>query len=373
MKEHLSASSPAPTDRGGQPSGSGAGGRVKGAGAALGGGQVPAPLTGLRGVLRREPETFSLFQLLRILERIDREGTPVGGFGDPGHEVARLSHNPSLGFSAREVESAEIFGDGPALLETNTLGLTGSEGVLPHPYSILILDRERVRDRAFRAFLDLFHHRLLSLFYTAWRKGVPELAVERGEEDGSYRHLLDLVGMGHEPPEAFPVPSGQVLAWYTGLLAPPTRSAPALEQLLSDRFDVPVSVEPFAGGWIRLRDADLCLVGEEDEASTLGTGAVVGDEVWDPHARIRIRMGPLDRARFDDLLPGAPGYEALGRLVRFFTHDQFEVELQLLLAADEVPGTVLGGDPADSVPLGWGSWIRSRPRDRAADETVLLL
>lgn len=335
--------------------------------------EAPPPLTGLRGVLRREPETFSLFQLLRVLERVDREGTPVGGFGDPGEEVARLSHNPSLAFSAREVEFAEIFRDGPALIESNTLGLTGSEGVLPHPYSVLVRERERVRDLAPRAFLDLFHHRLLSLFYLAWRKGVPELALERGEEDGQYRHLLDLVGMGHEPPEAFPVPSGEVLAWYTGLLAPPTRSAPALEQLLSDRFGVAVSVEPFIGGWIRLRDSDLCLVGEEDQASTLGTGAVVGDEVWDPHARVRVRMGPLDRERYDDLLPGAPGHLALKRLVRFFTHDQFEVELQLILAADQVSGTVLGGEEADAVPLGWSSWLCSRPRETGGDETVLLL
>jgi len=334
---------------------------------------APPPLTGLRGVLRREPETFSLFQILRLLERVEREGTPVGGFGDPAEELARLTHNPSLAFSAREVEAADIFREGPALIESNILGLTGSEGVLPHPYSILVRQRERVRDLALRAFLDLFHHRLLSLFYLAWRKGVPELALERGQEDGQYRHLLDLVGMGHEPDEALPVPSGDVLAWYTGLLAPPTRSAPALEQLLSDRFGVPVSVEPFVGGWIRLRDVDLCLVGEEDPAATLGTGAVVGDEVWDPHARIRVRMGPLDRDRYDDLLPGAPGYLALKRLVRFFTHDQFEVELQLILAADEVSGTVLGGGPGQDVPLGWSSWLCSRPREVDGDETVLLL
>lgn len=334
---------------------------------------APPPLTGLREALRQEAGTFSLFQLLRLLERVEREGVPVGGFGDPSKEVARLSHNPSLGFSAREVESAEIFRDGPALIEANLLGLTGSEGALPHPYSILIRRRERVRDFALRAFLDLFHHRLLSLFYLAWRKGVPELAVERGQEDGQFRHLLDMVGMGHEPPEALPVPSPDVLAWYAGLLSAPTRSAPALEQLLSDRFEVPVSVEPFAGGWIRLRETDLCFVGDEDQGSTLGTGAVVGDEVWDPHARIRVRMGPLDRDRYDDLLPGAPGHLALKRLVRFFTHDQFEVELQLLLAADQVSGTVLGGEPAEAVPLGWSSWLCSRPRERDGDETMLLL
>lgn len=315
---------------------------------------------------------FGLFQALRLLEQIHEDATPVGGFGDPADEAARISHNPALGFPAREIEELSLEDDGPHRVTSNVFGLLGAMGVMPHPYSILVLERQRDRDPTAREFLDIFNHRMVSLLYAAWRKGKPELSLERDEPDPHLHHLLDLVGVGHEPDEALPGVPRETLGWYAGLLAPPTRSAPALEQLLEDRFGVPVQVEPFVGGWLDLRDADLCRVGEEDEGATLGTGAVVGDEVWDPHARIRIRMGPLTRAAYDRLLPGQDDHETLRRLVRFFSRDQFEVELQLILARDEVPGTVLGGD-APSTPLGWGTWLRSRPRTRDADETILYL
>ncbi len=323
--------------------------------------------------MQEESAGFGLFQALRLLEQIQEDGQPVGGFGDPSDEAVRISHNPALGFPAREIEEMSFEEEGPHRLTSNILGLVGAMGVMPHPYSIMVLERQRDRDRTARDFLDIFHHRILSLFYSAWRKGRPELALERGEEDEHLHHLLDLVGVGHEPDEALPGVSRETLGWYAGLLAPPTRSAPALEQLLTDRFDTQVKVEPFVGGWLALREADLCRLGEEDEADTLGTGAVVGDEVWDPHAKIRIRMGPLTRDAYDRLLPGQDDHEILRRLVRFFSRDQFEVELQLVLAREHVPGTVLGGDGDQPTPLGWGTWIRSRPRDHDADETILNL
>lgn len=323
--------------------------------------------------IRERTGSFGIFQLLRLLERLESDRSPLAGFGDPAREVTRISHNPSLGFPAREVEALDLEEE-PARLTSNILGLVGAMGVLPHPYSVLALERSRSRDRSLVAFLDIFQHRAVSLLYAAWRKGIPELAVERGEEDRHREHLLALLGAGHEPEEALGELTEDTLAWYTGLLAAPTRSGPALEQLLADRFQVPVEVEPFVGGWIPLRKVDLCRLGEDREADRLGMGAVVGDQVWDPHARIRIRMGPMDRDTYDRLLPGTGDHQALKRLVGFFTHEQFEAELQLILARDHVPGTVLGGPEGEATPpLGWGTWLTSRPRETDADETILTL
>ncbi len=327
----------------------------------------------LEGALRREGRSFELFQLIRVLEGRRAERGHPGTFGDPSAEVVRLSQNPSLGSAPREVQEIELADTGPDRLTANTFGLLGGMGVLPHPYSVLVLERQRVGDRSPRDFLDIFQHRALSLLYAAWRKGRPELALERGLEDTALSHLLDLVGMGHEPDEAFPGVRRETIGWYMGILAAPTRSAPALEQLLMDRFETEVSVEPFIGGWLRLGPDDLCRIGEETEADLLGAGAVVGDEVWDPHARIRIRMGPLSRDAYDRLLPGAPDHELLRRLVRFFTHDGVEAELQLVLRREEVAGTRLEAHSDSSPPLGWGSWLASRPRAEDADETILTL
>ena len=45
-----------------------------------------------------------------------------------------------------------------------------SYGSLPTRYAELILERPRSKNRALRDFLDLFNHRLVSLFYRAWEK-----------------------------------------------------------------------------------------------------------------------------------------------------------------------------------------------------------
>jgi predicted component of type VI protein secretion system len=68
-------------------------------------------------------------------------------------------------------------------------------------------------------------------------------------------------------------------------------------------------------------------------------------------------------------LPGGTGHTAMSALLRFYSHDQFDFELQLVLIADAVPGVMLDG--RDDARLGWSTWIRSEPRTRAADETIL--
>jgi type VI secretion system protein ImpH len=63
----------------------------------------------------------------------------------------------------------------------------------------------------------------------------------------------------------------------------------------------------------------------------------------------------------------------LRALTRFFSNDQFDFEVQLVLARDEVPGCVVGADEGATQPLGWSTWIRSAPFERDADEAVFTL
>ena len=71
-------------------------------------------------------------------------------------------------------------------------------------------------------------------------------------------------------------------------------------------------------------------MGEDDDASEqLGWGAVAGDAVWDPQARVRLRLGPLTRRQYDDFLPNGSAFEPLQTLTRFFSGDQLDFEVQL--------------------------------------------
>ena len=327
----------------------------------------------LKAHLAETPTSFEFFQAVRVLERLYPGRGPVGTFLHPSEEVARFTVNPDTAFPASEIQSLGLGDDHPARMVVNFMGLTGPEGVLPYCYSLLLSERIRERDTAPRDFLDIFHHRIISLFYRAWEKYRFAVAYERDQQDRLTQHLKDLVGLGESGLQNRLGIRDDAIIFYTGLLGPQQRSAAALEQVVQDYFGVPAQVEQFVGGWYPLSASTECRLGEEgDPSEQLGWGAVAGEEVWDPQARVRLRLGPLTRRQYDEFLPFGSAYAPLRTLTRFFCGEQFDFEVQLVLVQDEVPPSILGGDDPGS-PLGWCTWMRSQPFSRNADDTILML
>ena len=322
--------------------------------------------------LEEEPYEFQFFQAARLLHRLAPQRSPVGEFVDPSNEVVRFSANPSLSFPAGEIEDLEPRRDGGWKMTVNFLGLIGHLGVLPNHYSLLVKRRMKARDNALRDFLDIFHHRVVSLFYRAMERARFYVPYERRESDALTSHLLDFLGIGEEAARAALDLDECELLGYVGLLGRTPRSALALEQLIEGRFGVPVAVEQFVGGWYDVSDTSQCRVDDttSDHSQRLGVGALVGDEIWDPQARARIVLGPLSRPQYEAFLPTGPYYEKLRSISRFFA-SEVEFELLLILEPEEVQPLRLGSD--DSPALGWGTWIRSGQRAPETAETALPL
>ena len=326
----------------------------------------------LARLLESEPHRFDFFQAVRLLERIAPERRPVGRFVKPATEAARFGARPALAFPASEIQSIERRDDGPPFVEVNFMGLDGPLGVLPYAYTEAILERVRQKDTALRDFLDLFNHRIISLFYQAWEKYRFTVAYERGELDRFSHCLLDLIGLGTDGLQNRQDVADDSLIYYSGLFGLNTRSAAAFEQIVTDYFDVPVSVEQFVGAWEPLDAANQCRVGEVDDASEqLGLGVVVGDEIWDQQSRVRLRVGPLTLEKYASFLPGGNAWKELRAIARFFTRDEFVVEAQLVLRREDVPACELGTESDPAPQLGWSTWIKSAPLGRDPDETIM--
>jgi len=120
--------------------------------------------------LRREPFTFDFFQAVRLLERMFPERTSVGQFSHPETEVARFAVHPSLAFPASQIQAMDWPEQKPAKMTVNFMGLTGPQGVLPNPYTTLLIERLRASDSSAREFLDIFNHRIISLFLSRLEK-----------------------------------------------------------------------------------------------------------------------------------------------------------------------------------------------------------
>jgi type VI secretion system protein ImpH len=322
--------------------------------------------------LREEPYRFDFFQAVRLLEEIGRDRVPVGHEGPPRREPVRFLAARGLAFPASQLLALEPPADPesnePARLTVAFMGLTGPLGVLPYCYTELVADRHRAGDRTLGAFLDLLNHRLISLFYRAWRKHQVAAAYEGGE-DLVGDALLALVGLGLEPlrdRNSFP---DDVPRFYAGFFAAGHRSPVALEAMLNEYFGLPITVEPFQGRWLRLDPADRSALGATGRHRRLGRDLVVGGRVWDEQGSFRLRLGPLSLEDFLAYQPGTPGLRAVVELTRLFVGPELEFDVQLVLKADDVPPCRLRA--GSGAQLARTTWLKTRPFQHDADDAVL--
>ncbi|HVA51437.1 MAG TPA: type VI secretion system baseplate subunit TssG [Pirellulales bacterium] len=349
---------------------------------------------------------FEFFQAVRVLGRLQPARRPVGGEW-PDEEIARFHSYVSLAFPPSEiydVKPAKSPG-GPPHVWVPFMGLIGPSGALPRYYTEMVLERARRKDFTLRDFLDLFNHRLISLFYRSWEKYRVLLGYERAEIalrqdrrrgpealrefvtvrreriDRFSQCLLDVGGLGspalrysaevrHElrPRRAH---ADETLRFYAGLLAQRHRSAIGLETMLCDYFEVRVVVEQFRGQWLKLAaENQSCFTADgADGNMQLGFNTVVGERVWDAQCKFRVRAGPLTYRQFQDFLPSGTAYRPLEHLTRLYAGQQFDFDVQLVLLAAEVPGCVLSCS-GDGVRLGWDTWVHSRGFGQDVDDAV---
>lgn len=297
------------------------------------------------------PQGFDLFQAISLLERAGvAEGRAE--IGEVGIEAVRLRSHLSLGFEASDVKAA---GRAPATgeafsLTTPVLSLAGHAGPLPTAFTELLLARRAARDHAGSDFLDIFHHRLLSLFYLNRKRRRIGLGWKSPQASTVARASARLCGLqgdmraGHAP-----------RLRHAGLLGGAPRSMAALCALLSDRYGMPFTGEQFVGGWQRLEKDELTALGDRRRAPELGRTAFVGRRVWDQAAAVRLSVQGLPATRLMQLLPGGSLHTDFKAAVRHFMPSALRVEVCLTPAAGELPEGRLSASGAPR--LGWNAWM----------------
>lgn len=325
-------------------------------------------------ILRADACSFEFFQAVALLQRLRlHERQPVGQFSNPEDEAVRFGVNNTLAFPASQIQSIQDQEHGPPHMKVNFMGLTGPNGVLPYCYTELILERLRAKDPAMESFLDIFNHRMISFFYRAWEKYRFPATYYRGDDIFTH-HLLDLIGLGTPGLTHRQSVPDSALLHYAALVGAQARSAEALEAILNGYFEVPVQVEQFAGAWYRLDPSAQCSLSDEDsDSEKLGAGVVVGDEIWDQQSRVGIRIGPLSLEQYTNFLPGGSAHDPLKALVKFFSNDELDFAVTLVLRREDVPKCEVGGEDAAAPRLGWISWLKSAPLDRNPGDTILNL
>jgi type VI secretion system protein ImpH len=242
------------------------------------------------------------------------------------------------------------------------MGLLGAHGALPLHVTerLLALPADGADAQAARAFLDMFSTRMLALWYRAWQKYRVEHLVA-GPRDGYVPLLLALAGVPAGGTFACDGVPDTALAAFAGLLRRRPVSAAVLGRVLSSHFGVAVRVEEGIGHWDPLAPGEQSVIGSN---TLLGRRALLGARSWRPDLRVRVRIGPLDRSRYDHFLPGAAGARALRTLLRLFAVPTLAYDIVLVLRQADLGRVQLD---TSGRRLGLDSYLLSAPAtaDRA--------
>lgn len=314
---------------------------------------------------------FGFYQAVKLLEIIHHEKMSVGTTPDPLRETLRFKSNVRLDFAPSEVDTIkkEPGRQQPKVL-VSFMGLaSGANAPLPASYIELILDRVNKKDTAFRDFLDIFNHRLVSLMYRAYKKFHVGFDFKQPDQDRIADMLFSLTGLNTPNLRDRMVARDRSLLLYTGILCQQPHSMSGLETILSHYFQFKVRGKPFCGKWYNLEEDQYTYIGRSGQNQILGEDAVLGKRIWDQQGKFRLHLGPLTLSQFLDILPVGYGYTPLCEVTRYFVGQEFDFDFSLTLNAGEVPESRIGKKRGPR--LGWTSWLKTK--DFAKDDNQVRL
>jgi type VI secretion system protein ImpH len=320
------------------------------------------------------PHRYDFFQALRLIEAANPDKPRLGTARRPADEPVRLGQAADLGFAPASLSAVDLADrSGKPRVEVRFFGLFGPNGPLPLHLTAYARERRLHKgDETFGRFADLFHHRLLLLFYRAWSQAQPSVSLDRPGEDRFAGYVGALVGHGAAQAQGRDAAPDHARLAFSGLLSRQVRNADGLAHLLSAYLGIQARVEQFVGRWLPLPEAERSRIGRRaalrrQSTSQLGVSTVLGRAVFDRQHHFRIHLGPLRLAEFEALLPSGAALPAVKALVEQYVGLEYGWDLRLELAREEVPRSQLGRQSR----LGWTSWV-GKPSEGACGRAPAL-
>ncbi|MCI0658981.1 MAG: type VI secretion system baseplate subunit TssG, partial [Acidobacteria bacterium] len=145
--------------------------------------------------LEKEATSFSFFQAVQLLQRAVPGAPLVGHQGPVDREPIRFQPELDLGFAPSDLKAVKrtenAAGVPRYVVSTTFLSLYGANSPLPTYFTEQLLEQEEGSLQ--REFIDLFHHRILSLFFRMWEKYRYSAQYSEDGKDPISHRLLDLL------------------------------------------------------------------------------------------------------------------------------------------------------------------------------------
>lgn len=314
----------------------------------------------LIGRLAAEPHRFGFFQALR---RIEAENPDCPGFGRSrraSQDPLRLGQAASLSFASATLSAIQPATDHrPGRLLQNFHGVFGANGPLPVHLTEYAMERRLLNhDPTFERFCDVFHHRMLSLFYRIRANADPAICEDRPADNRFRTYVGALIGIGSPALRGQDACADEAKLFHAGHFSNQKRSPGALLGILCQQFSMPVELHEYEPEWLDLPEESRLYLGRTKATGRLGTNTVIGARTWERQFRFALVFGPVSREQFESLLPDQPAPSRLAALVRNFVGFELSWEYRVSVREDQRPVACLGRYGQ----LGWSTWLEGKPR-----------
>ncbi|MDO6548650.1 type VI secretion system baseplate subunit TssG [Pseudoalteromonas carrageenovora] len=250
----------------------------------------------------------------------------VGYDSSPKQELIKFTATQKFGYPGNAITKLEETGfeDGmhKVNMQVSFMGLTGCSGALPQFYSELVMQRLRYKDTTMRDFYDMFNHRLISLYYRAWKKYKPSLNhVNYEKNKDPYTQILGLLSGGYNEHQLH----------FSGLYSRKIRNAFDLKNVLSSYLGCDVSIKQMVGQWHELKAQEQTRLASqalyEGQHARLGVDTMIGNKVWDVSSNIEIHIKSDDPDKAKQLLPKGPLFEIANKITKDYVGNAINFRL----------------------------------------------
>lgn len=315
---------------------------------------------------RQQPSAWNIAQRFRF--RADLSAA------FPGREISGLKmiQPQAVRFAGRQRTLA--YASKVVEIKTPDYCVASAIGPMPEPFTDWVREQEKSREHAMADFLDIFTQRLNVLRFQMKSRQVLGLNIRPPEQTPHAHYLAALMGMVQPSMAAqIPLPRRAWLA-LAGLLSNCRKSSVAVTQVLSLFLDTQVKMTELVGAWQAIEQDDRMALGRRN--NSLGKRTLLGRQVWDQQARVRLDIGPLDYKRFYRLLPPdhpakaanpateAPSlFDGFVTLLRLLLDRLCDVEVLLHVRTGTIPPAALQAAPTNGnhgLRLGRTAWTESK-------------
>jgi len=283
-----------------------------------------------------DAKNIGFFDLMRIIEQLSGERFET--------DALDIAHDPSMSFPPNDV--ARVFVD-PSKhgerfrLVTTFLGLTGTVSPLASHFTEQVLSADD--EDALRLFYDVFHDVLLRMLYRSWKGAALRASLDESASSALDKRCATFVGVDPwTQAEAQTLPNSTMMSLADYQRGKPQSLDPGAATAMFRRLlpTLPIDVSLGHRAFVRFGDDDVAELGEQNVA--LGEDLVYGLGAEDASATVRVVVGPVTESVCEWLMPEHEGHAFLSQICARVFGGKAEVELEVLVASEELPICELG-------------------------------